>query len=829
MRSSARVPIVVIGIISTWFITCSPGVLWGQPRAKSFECSGVVVDWQGRPVAGADVVGSEQLYDFAAGRIDWGPSSRTTTDEKGRFQFRVSAERREYIWVVAWRKGLALGWQAMRNLGDATDLTIQLNEPTVLAGTVVDEDGQGIAGATVRVWLKNSWAENSTGVCFAEPREWFTARTDNQGRFRFDRVPTGATADFWAEAPGRASYGTHWIGDLPSVIGSQFRAGQTDIRIVLKREAVLRGRVVDEESGKPVAGVRVLARANTHYANYFGVAPVISSPDGAFVYRGLDATDYSLQVVPPQDRPADWTARDVKITTQAGKTADVNLPVGKGGFIEVVIEDDATGKPIENARANVSQSANFGACPCWYHFVYTKAEGLARVRVPAGECRLSVWGDGYASFSNLERVTVARGEVVRREVKLAAWPVATGTVRNEDGTPAVGVLVSSRPLCEEAVRTDKQGQFRVTWRPNDRLRTVLVLAQDPARNLAGVATVADPSKPVDVTLAPAYVLRGRITDPNDKPIPAAAVTTRVLISNWMTGLAPAVLTDANGVYEVRAIPASQENLSPRIEVYAQRYAPASCRDVPFAAAQNRQVEVKPIVLTPADRSISGVVVDANGLPAPGLPIFVSGTRGLSMAGQPRHESATDPQGRFLVEGVCAGPLRIQAGFGSSPGGSAMMEAQGGDRDIKLTLGREEVHTEIKSLLGKPLPAWKDLIDLDPEQAKGKPILLCFFDMSQRPSRRCLDVLTRQAEALRQKGVIVAAIQVGGAADDAWKAWVKERGDKLPLGQVRKDAEKVKSAWGVQSLPWLILTDKSHIVRAEGFALDDLDRLLKTGS
>ena len=35
-------------------------------------------------------------------------------------------------------------------------------------------------------------------------------------------------------------------------------------------------------------------------------------------------------------------------------------------------------------------------------------------------------------------------------------------------------------------------------------------------------------------------------------------------------------------------------------------------------------------------------------------------------------------------------------------------------------------------------------------------------------------------------------------------------------------EKTLNNWGVQSLPWLILTDKNHIVTAEGFSIDDLN-------
>jgi hypothetical protein len=36
-------------------------------------------------------------------------------------------------------------------------------------------------------------------------------------------------------------------------------------------------------------------------------------------------------------------------------------------------------------------------------------------------------------------------------------------------------------------------------------------------------------------------------------------------------------------------------------------------------------------------------------------------------------------------------------------------------------------------------------------------------------------------------------------------------------------DELRYAWGIQSLPWLILTDKKHTVVAEGFSLDDLDK------
>jgi hypothetical protein len=39
-------------------------------------------------------------------------------------------------------------------------------------------------------------------------------------------------------------------------------------------------------------------------------------------------------------------------------------------------------------------------------------------------------------------------------------------------------------------------------------------------------------------------------------------------------------------------------------------------------------------------------------------------------------------------------------------------------------------------------------------------------------------------------------------------------------------EETKLNWGVKSLPWLILTDKNHVVTAEGFSINELDERVK---
>jgi len=45
--------------------------------------------------------------------------------------------------------------------------------------------------------------------------------------------------------------------------------------------------------------------------------------------------------------------------------------------------------------------------------------------------------------------------------------------------------------------------------------------------------------------------------------------------------------------------------------------------------------------------------------------------------------------------------------------------------------------------------------------------------------------------------------------------------------VQGDEEEFHFAWGIRSLPWLILTDSEHIVQLEGFAAEELNNKVET--
>ena len=130
------------------------------------------------------------------------------------------------------------------------------------------------------------------------------------------------------------------------------------------------------------------------------------------------------------------------------------------------------------------------------------------------------------------------------------------------------------------------------------------------------------------------------------------------------------------------------------------------------------------------------------------------------------------------------------------------------------------------LLDKPLPELKDIkIDISPIDTNNKMILVCFFDMNQRPSRNCMRQLSTRARELMAKDVVVAAIQASKIDDSKLNEWVEKNNIPFPVGIVQGDEEKIRFSWGVRSLPWLILAEKEHVVTAEGFTLAELDENL----
>jgi hypothetical protein len=525
---------------------------------------------------------------------------------------------------------------------------------------------------------------------------------------------------------------------------------------------------------------------------------------------------------------ADWVGKDVKVTVQTGQIVrDVTIPINKGAILEVVARDSETNELIEGAWVYVRQEANFGRHSCYVKSVVADAGRSARFRVPAGKCSLSAGCPKYNYYQSAEPIFMVKGKVTKLDIQLDRNPAVSGIVSDKNGQPAAAVAVASKPVCEQAVRTNADGQFEVSWRRRNSIRNKFLLAQDTQRNLACLVELKDESQPVNITLEPAFTLEGQVTDHSGKGIASAVVQLRASLPGWITNAGEQVFTDFKGFYRINAVPMSQPNFSYRIEAKAKGYGPLTVRNISFGDEVSKRVEIDTIVLPTANQSISGVVVDSEDKPAAGVPIFLAGPSGSRMAGQPRRITVTNESGRFLIDRICKGPLRLQANFGGSPGGAGFLKAQGGDKDVKIILGQEGIHNHYISLVGKPLPDLKDLkVDLSSDDLNEKMILICFFDMEQRQSRNCIMQLAKRSRGLKEKNIELVAIQVSNIDENTLNEWIKKHNIPFNVCTIQADIENTRFIWGVRSLPWLILTDQEHIVRKEGFSLSELDEKIK---
>ena len=199
--------------------------------------------------------------------------------------------------------------------------------------------------------------------------------------------------------------------------------------------------------------------------------------------------------------------------------------------------------------------------------------------------------------------------------------------------------------------------------------------------------------------------------------------------------------------------------------------------------------------------------------------------------QPDQNTRTDVEGKFKLK-ACEGRVQISANKSGQTRLSGSIQTEGGATDVKIIISERQSTTRYEpkrppSLVGRSLPELKNLsIKLLPDTT-DKIVLVCFFDMEQRPSRNCLMQLSKRAQELQEKDVSVVAVQASKIDENTLNEWIKGQNISFPVGMIQTDEEKTRFTWGIRSLPWLILTDKNHIVCSNGFSLGELDNKIQS--
>jgi beta-lactamase regulating signal transducer with metallopeptidase domain/uncharacterized GH25 family protein len=210
-------------------ITASPG---GQQelnltlpgRAYGGSVRGVVVDSKGAPIPGAKI----SNYGQSSSRV-----RTATTDAAGNFLLEdVYAGSNGHELTVRAAKFAPHQLSFTPGTKDhAAELSIALEAGHSIRGKVVDERGEPIPDVCA------SYADGDSGFNYIGDR----TNTDDKGRFEFDSLPAETPFGFSKEGYSRIQ-----AKKLPL-------DQEKEIVVTLSSEGIIRGRVIDEKSGKPIS------------------------------------------------------------------------------------------------------------------------------------------------------------------------------------------------------------------------------------------------------------------------------------------------------------------------------------------------------------------------------------------------------------------------------------------------------------------------------------------------------------------------------------------------------------------------------------------------
>jgi len=213
--------------------------------------------------------------------------------------------------------------------------------------------------------------------------------------------------------------------------------------------SILRGKVVDAQTGLPLSGVA---------ATLTGGAGVnlLTQADGVFEFRDLPPGDYALQLT-----LANYGAINAATATRSGQTQDMGvLRMSKSasattGTVEGKITDAATGQPLAGATVTVNGAIG----------VTTDTAGLYQIsNISPGAITLEASIAGYAAASSSGSLGAGGVLVFSPALAASGAPATTATLQGvvtsaTTGQPLAGVIIAVSGANALSATTDAQGKF----------------------------------------------------------------------------------------------------------------------------------------------------------------------------------------------------------------------------------------------------------------------------------------------------------------------------------------------------------------------------------
>lgn len=536
--------------------------------------------------------------------------------------------------------------------------------PTLVEGRVVDMRGEGVPAARIRVMGRDGEQELAHGVA------------DGEGLFRIPRVPSAAWYRVMASSEGRCTGTAH------------IRPPSTSCLVTVHDAATVRG-VLRDRQGEPVGGA--IVRAEPRMRTLWGVSvDATTDRDGRFELRDVPLGCIAIGAIVPGEGLAgieSLVAGDTEVALTPSLEATTTL--------RIVV----TGMPDESA-------ASFGCMllpyrngslqrfpPPWDRPAFG-ADGVCEL-APVPEQVEYMVRPGAEGFVFEPRELRTEANTAPFELRFVARPAGATDLRcpielrDSAGAPLAGVKLGMRAMNggqTAEVVTDAEGRavFDSPVGTGDEAfffsRDERWVLDPPAsardrlgerRFAAWHRLVVEPSRTIELRAARACTVVGRLLLADGRPAAFVRIECEGedvrRLPRWMAfGYGE---TDREGRYRFPNLPHDPAPVRIRVEDPM-----GTATSEPFVLAEpGTSVEVPELRLSPA-ASIAGVVVDAEGRPAPGVRVWLRDWD-IDRNAQPSGsvvEVVTDRSGRYRFLGVPVGGAWLQLVVGNErPRGRAV--------------------------------------------------------------------------------------------------------------------------------------------------------------
>ena len=565
--------------------------------------SGRVVDNNGVPVMDAEML-------YSVGLNSSKSATRTGVDGTFRFEFpRPELKKWDRVSIVATHPKHAIGWRNM-SPQNAADVEIQLVTPATISGKIMNEVGEPIQNAEVRIQylFPSNPMSGERGVGLGgEIIPTPLTNTDANGEFVLRGLPQDMKTNLEIKGPGYAQE-QHFTVPVGAE-GLEFR---------LKREGRIEGRLSYAETGEPVKDAMVVLEG-IDPTNGWGQARV--DANGNYLLKNLAPGMYNLNL---NEGPEGWTAvaKELIKVAEGQTVSNVDLTLVRGGIITGRVTDQNTNEPIADHHISFHDAArpeSQGAV----HGTETDKTGVYHFRAAPGRTLVYTSApEGYQNIGQVKKyVDVVEAKTVAVDFQFSRGVELMGRILTEAGEPVAGARITDVwDWYKEYGRSDELGAFTISGlRSGQRLG---LRAEHSGLRLRGKVEIeVQPGASVEIQMEQYERVKvsGRVVRRAGEPMPSVNIDLMRWDPQRRMGQSTTVtVTSGDGWFrEIGLIVGDEYVISAKAEGYREA-------ETEMFTATTEMTQIADFSLFPVDSRffIEGRITDTFGVPVRGARIFI---------------------------------------------------------------------------------------------------------------------------------------------------------------------------------------------------------------